>query len=99
MLRCACGSARSITDGAGDVLEGHQRGAVRQRHGGTIDYVAIGAIEPAHDRLAIFNCRDGRPQALPNSGRRGAERPLAQRRDMGSLGKCFGAAPHAGEPD
>jgi hypothetical protein len=86
-------------DGVGDVLEGHQRGAVRQRHGGTIDYVAVGAIEPAHDRLAIFDCRDGRPQALPNrvvAVER--ERQLAQRLDMGSLGKCFRREPpHAGE--
>ena len=55
--------------------------------------------ETAHDRLAIFDCRDGRPQALPNrviTVER--ERPLAQRLDMRPLGKCFRREPpHAGE--
>ena len=34
-------------DRIGDVLEGHQRGAVRQRHGGAVDDAAVVALEPA----------------------------------------------------
>ena len=53
-------------DRVGDVLEGHQRGAVGQRHGGAIDDVAVAALEPAGDRLAIVDGGDGRAQSLPD---------------------------------
>ena len=59
-------------DRIGDVLEGHQRGAVRQRHGGAIDHVAVAALDPAGDRLAIVDRGDRSRAGAARSGCRRA---------------------------
>ena len=49
-------------DRVGDVLEGDQRRAVRQRHGGAVDHAAVAPLDPARHRLAVVDRGDGRAQ-------------------------------------
>ena len=59
-------AARAPHYGIGHVLEGHQRGAVRKRHGGAVDHVAVGPLDPADDRFASSMAVISRPQHLPD---------------------------------
>ena len=56
-------------DRIGHVLEGDERGAVRQRHGREIDHIAVAPLDPAADRRALVDRRDGRAQRLPQRER------------------------------
>ena len=76
-------------DGVGDVLEGDQRGAVGQRHGGAIDHAAVAPLEPAangsRSSMAVMAarsaCQSGlvAVQRLAAADHRLDVRPLGQR--------------------
>ena len=73
-------------DGVGDVLERHQRGAVRQRHGRAFDHAAVAPLDLAVDRRAAVDRGDGHAQRRPHrvvAGERVA--PADHRLDMRAL--------------
>ena len=63
----------------GDVMEGHQRSAVRQRHGGAIDHAAVAPFQPPRNRFAAVDRGHNLAQRLP--GRLVAVQRAAQNRD------------------
>ena len=53
-------------DRVGDIVERHQCGAVRQRHGPAIDHAAVAPFQPSRYRLAAVDRRDDLAQRLPD---------------------------------